>query len=198
MAGVEHDPSVGSTVTARPSYGHGLVQVLDPATDAILFDTRTLAAPTNAIRHDGKLVAGQLAFGNVVNAADPAEVLLSGLAVPLGLASEGDTLYVGDWATGIVWAVDDSGASVLASGLAFPEGLAIDGDRLLVVETGAKQVTAVDLATGDTSAVVVGLDFTARTPENFFPYGLVSGVAVDDNSIYVSDDGVNEVYKFRR
>ena len=91
------------------------------------------------------------------------------------------------------------GTSLLTDGLMFPEGLALDGDRLLVVETGAEQVTAVDLASGDKSAVIVGLDYTQRTPDGFFPYGMMSGVAVGaDQSIYVADDGVNKVYEFRR
>jgi sugar lactone lactonase YvrE len=174
------------------------LQVLDPATGAVSLDIRTLAGVTNAIRHDGDIVATQIALGNVVNAEDPTQVLLEGLAVPLGLASDGDTLYVGDWAFGNVWAVDGTGAALLASGLVFPEGMAVDGDRLLVVETGLQQVTAIDLATGDTTPVIVGLDYSDRIPEGFFPFGIMSGVAVGERSIYVSDDGVNKVYEFRR
>lgn len=132
----------------------------------------------------------------MVNAENPAEVVLDGLFVPLGLASDGDTLFVGDWATGIVWAVNDAGAAPLASGLAFPEGMAVDGDRLLVVETGLQQVTAIDLATGDTYPVIVGLDCSDCSPEGFFPFGMMSGVDVTDRWIYVSGDGVNLVYKF--
>jgi sugar lactone lactonase YvrE len=176
----------------------GTVQVIDPATGAISFDTRTLAVPTNAIRHDGTLVAAQAGLGNVVNAEDPTEVLLDGLGFPLGLASDGDTLYVGDWALGNVWAVSDSGTSLLASGLPLIEGMAVDGDRLLVVEPLLKQVTAIDLATGETSPAIVGLDYSDRVPEGFFPFGLMSDVAVSGGSIFVSDDGVNKVYEFRK
>jgi DNA-binding beta-propeller fold protein YncE len=184
-----------------------VVQVMNPATGDILQDIRTLATPTNALRHGDTLVAAQLGvpggFASVVNAEDPSEVFIDGLSVPLfvplGLASDGDTLYVGDWATGIVWAVSDTGPSILASGLSGLEGLAVDGDRLLVVETGGQQVTAIDLATGETSAAIVGLDYSDRVPAGFFPYGMMSGVAVGANrSIYVSDDGVNKVYEFHR
>lgn len=181
------------------------LQVLDPKTGAVSLDIRDLAGVTNAIRHDGDIVATQLFVGNVVNAEDPTEVLLDdtmtggvGPFVPLGLASDGDTLYVGDWATGIVWAVDDGSAAPLAGGLLGLEGMVVDGDRLLVVETGRQQVTAIDLATGDTSPVIVGLDYSDRVPEGFFPFGLMSGVDVTDRWIYVSDDGVNQVFKFHK
>jgi streptogramin lyase len=186
----------------------GAVQVLDPTTGAIAFDTRDLATPTNAIRHDGTLVASQLGVppgpASVVNAEDPSEVFLqhtdsTPLFVPLGLASDGDTLYVGDWATGIVWAIDEAGPAPIASGLMGLEGLAVDGDRLLAVETGRQQVTAIDFDTGEQSAAIVGLDFSDRVPEGFLPFGLMSGVAVGpDRSIVVSDDGANTVYRFRR
>ena len=186
----------------------GAVQVLDPATGAIEFDTRDLATPTNAIRHGDTMVAAQLGAApgpaGVVNAEDPSEVFLENsdstpVFVPLGLASDGDTLYVGDWATGIVWAIDEAGPAPIAFGLEGLEGLAVDGDRLLAVETGRQQVTAIDVNTGEQSAAIVGLDFTARAPEGAFPFGLMSGVAVGpDNSILVSDDGVNTVSRFRR
>lgn len=181
------------------------LQVLNPRTGAVSLDVRTLGGVTNAIRHDGDVVAAQIAFGNVVNAENPTEVFLDstmtggvGPFVPLGLASDGDTLYVGDWATGIVWAVDDGTAVPLAIGLQGLEGMAIDGDRLLVIETGLRQVTAIDLATGETSPAIVGLDYSDRVPLDFFPFGVMSGIAVGERSIYVSDDGVNQVYEFRR
>ena len=95
-------------------------------------------------------------------------------------------------------AVGDAGVAPLAVELSFPEGMAVDGHRLLVVETGIGQVTAIDLATGNTSPVIVGLNYSDRIPEGFFPFGLMSGVAVGERSIYVVDDGVNQVYEFRR
>ena len=187
------------------------LQVLDPVTGAVSLDIRDLVGVTNAIRHDGDIVAAQIGSqdpfvpASVVEAEGVRDVLLDGTMtggvpffVPLGLASDGDRLYVGDWATGIVWAVHDGTASILAAELAFPEGMTVDGDRLLVVETGRQQVTAINLATGDKSAVIVGLDYSDRVPEGFFPFGIMSGVAVGERSIYVSDDGVNKVYEFRR
>lgn len=184
------------------------VQLLDPSNGSVSLDVRDLFGVTNAIRHEGAIVAAQLATGagdaSVVT-VDGRDVLLDSsmtgfvpLFVPLGLATDGDTLYVGDWATGIVWAVDGGTAQPIAAGLSGPEGMVVDGDRLLVIETGRQQVTGIDLATGEMAPVIVGLDYSDRVPDEFFPWGFLSGVAVHDGWIYVSDDGVNQVYKFKR
>lgn len=177
----------------------GSVQVLDPATGEILEDVRDVVFPVNAVRYGDRLVAAQAGGGNVVNANDVTDVLIGDLAIPFGLATDGTTLYVGDWATGDIWAVDEAGPRILAAGLAQPEGMAVDGDRLLVVETGEQRVVAIDLATGDTSPVITGLDFSAAVVEGFLPTGMLSDVAIGpDGAIYVSDDGVNSVYRFER
>ncbi len=88
---------------------NGSVQLMDPATGEILQDVRTVALPINAIRHGDRIVAAAAGGGNVVNIDDPEDVLLGELGLPTGLASDGTTLYVSDWATGNVWAVDEAG-----------------------------------------------------------------------------------------
>ena len=50
----------------------------------------------------------------------------------------------------------------------------------------------------DRSPAIVGLDYSARNPDGFLPYGMMSDVDVDDKWIYVSDDGINQVWKFRK
>ncbi len=80
------------------------VQVLDAASGAVLQDLRTLAVPVNAVRFGDALAVAQVGAGNVIDARSGA-VLLAKLAYPLGLATDGDTLYVSDWASGVVWAV---------------------------------------------------------------------------------------------
>ena len=100
---------------------NGSVQLMDPANGEILQDVRTVALPINAIRHDDRIVAAAAGGSNVVNVDDSEDVLLGELGLPTGLASDGTTLYVSDWATGNIWAVDEAGPRVLAEGLAQPK-----------------------------------------------------------------------------
>lgn len=175
------------------------VQVLDLDTGTVLEDIRTLAVPTNAIRHGDALVATQGGAGNVVDAVTGDEIL-GGLFFPLGLASDGETLYVSDWGAGTVWAVSDGDPAVLlAAGLSSPEGLALDGNRLLVVEEGEDQVSAIDLSSGAVTTVIEGLTLGSRVTPGALPNGIFNGVTVAaSGSIYVSDDGANAVYEFKR
>jgi len=201
-------PATGFTVAAdgdrliTTSWFSNSVQVFDPATGEVFEDIRTLAVPLNAIRHGEALVAvqGGLPDGNNVVNAVTGEELIGGLGLPLGLASDGETLYVSDRALGTVFAVPPDGEAVpLATELSSPEGLALDGDRLLVVEEGLDRVSAIDLASGEVTPVVEGLDLGGRVIPHSLPYGAFNGVAVGPNgSIYVTEDVTNTVYEFVR
>lgn len=99
----------------------------------------------------------------------------------------------------MVWAVRDGSAEQLATGLSAPEGLAVDGDHLLVVEEGLDRVSAIDRTTGAVTTVINGLDLGSPVIPGALPHGIFNGVAVGPNgSIYVSDDGANAVYKFKK
>ncbi len=191
----------GDLLVTSTTFGNN-VQVLDPATGEVLEDYRNLAAPTNAIIHGDRLAASQLgadpSLGGSVVDARSGDVLLDSLILPVGLASDGTTLYVSDWATGTITAVTDGGSTVIASGLAGPEGIAVDGARLLVVEEGLDQVSAIDLASGEKSPVIVNLDLGPPPLEGFAPFGSITGVAIgDDGAIYVTQDNeVNALLKF--
>ena len=126
-------------------------------------------------------------------------VLVDGLSYPLGLAADGAVLYVSDRATGVVWTVNGQQVEQLASGLSSPEGLAVDGGRLLVVEEGRDRVAAINLTTGAVTPVITGLDLGSRVVPSALPHFVFNGVAVGpDQSIYVTADGANAVYQFRR
>ena len=126
-------------------------------------------------------------------------VLVDGLSYPLGLATDGAVLYVSDRASGVVWTVSDGQVEQLATGLSSPEGLAVDGGRLLVVEEGHDRVAAIDLTTGAVTSVIEGLDLGSRVVPSALPHFVFNGVTVGpDPSIYVTADGANAVYRFRR
>lgn len=71
------------------------VQVRDARTGHVLQDFRTLAVPVNAIRFGDTLAVAQVGAGDVVDALAGTE-LLGGLLYPLGLATDGHTLYLSD------------------------------------------------------------------------------------------------------
>ncbi len=172
------------------------IQVIDPTDGTVLEDIRTVPVPGNAIRHGDALVAAAIGLGAVVD-ANTGDTLIDGLFLPRGLASDGDTLYVGDWATGLIWAVSDAGTSVVASGLVTPEGLALDGDRLLVVEEQLGQVTAVDLGTGDKTVIIDGLELGYRAVPGGLPTGPFNGLAITPRgSILIPEDITNTVTEY--
>jgi sugar lactone lactonase YvrE len=161
-------------------YFSNFVQVMNTATGDIVSDDRDVETPTNAIPHDGDIAVAQAGAGNVVRLSDRS-VIIDGLELPTGLAADGTTLYVADWATGTIWSAGPGGATEVAFGLNHPEGLAVTDDgTLLVAEEGIDQVTAIDLATGDRRAaaeVELGDHYTP----GLIDYGMFTGIALDGN-----------------
>jgi len=184
-------------------YFSNVLQIVDPLTGAVSEDVRDLKTPTNAIVHgDGIAVAEAGSAdgtgpGDVVNLADRS-VLIDGLELPTGLASDGTTLYVADWRTGNIWSAGPSGKTLVAAGLNHPEGLALtaDGATLLVVEEGIDQVTSIDLTTGDRRAAAQ-VAFGDHYPPGLQPYGQFNGIALaPDGSFWVSSDIDNVLYHY--
>ena len=180
------------------------VQVWDPWADEVL-EQYPMWFPLNAIRFRDDIVVAALGMGGVVRASNGAMILpMDGTSVlmPLGLATDGDALWVGDWATGIIWEIGFDGETPLAPvpvafGLANPEGLALDIDgSLLVVEAGAQRLSRVDLLTGTVSTVVEGLSLGAPGPEGYPPHWGLSGVTVGPSgAIYITGDVDNVLYR---
>jgi streptogramin lyase len=187
------------------SWLQGAVQVWDPESDTVVEGYEDFAGPLNAIRFQDDLVVAELATGRAVRldaATGERTTLAQGLFVPAGLAASDDDLWVGDWASGVVWQIVADG-EVLASpapvagGLVQPEGLALDRDgSLLVVESGLGRLTRIEPATGATSPVASGLGVAAPAVPGTPPTWVFNGVAVGaTGDIYVTGDIANVVYR---
>ena len=184
------------------------VQVFDPETGAVTLNVSDFDGPINAIRFGGDLVVAEIGTGSIVRAdgSDPSQrqTLASGLAVPAGLAADGDDLYATDSIFGTVSQVVDGGQvlsppQVIASGLAGPEGLAVlaTGD-LVVVEAGAGRVSRVEKASGFVAPIAENLELGAPPPPLVPPTWFFNGVAVGaDGTLYVTGDVGRVLYKIR-
>jgi sugar lactone lactonase YvrE len=182
----------------------GAVQVWDPQTDQIL-EHYPMPVPLNAIRFQEDIVVADLGLGGVVWASDHAMILPmdgASVSVPAGLATDGEVLWVADWATGIVWQISFDGKTPLApvrvaDGLANPEGLAVDIDgSLLVVESGARRLSRIDPTTGVVQVVVEELELGAVGPPYSPPIYFFNGVAVGPSgAIYITGDVTNVLYR---
>ena len=177
----------------------GVVQRIDPENGDVLGAQLDFYGPSNGVYHDDDIAIAQVFSGDVVRGSDRS-VLIENLVVPLGLASRGKELFVGDWGTGMIWSVlGDAAPRMLASGLRQPKGLAVSGDWLFVVEAGADRVAAIHLPTGSVHGLIA-LDLDDPLPKvGAPPYGLPGGIAVDATRgrLYVSSDRTNQVLAYR-
>jgi hypothetical protein len=121
---------------------------------------------------------------------------------PLGLAATDDDLWVGDWASGIVFQLIADGAVLpqpvpVAQRLSGPEGLAVDRDgSLLVVEGTAGRVSRVRPETGSVTPLATGLALSATGEGMLPPFVGLNGIAVGPSgAVYVAGDLGNLVYK---
>ncbi|MFN8446168.1 MAG: hypothetical protein U0175_35590 [Caldilineaceae bacterium] len=160
----------------------------------------------NAIAFKDAIVAANYERKDVVS-IDPANpdqrsVLASGLAYPLGLATDGTNLYVGDFLRGQLFQIAADGSKLdlpklITEGLQGPEGMALTGDgRLLVVESKADRLSIVDLATGQMRVLVTDLGLLRDLPRSRPQHYFFNGVAIDaSGTIYVSADRTNMIYR---
>ena len=195
------------------SWFSGTVQVWNPQDGVtVSYDMSSAEAqgvPIDALRLNGEIIVSDLGAGGVVRACDKSVIFPIDNATffaPSGLATDGETLWVADWATGIVWGIDFDGNTPteplpVAQNLVFPEGLAYDNEGgLFVVEAGAGRVSRIDIATGEVTEIAGGLKFFGRPGvEGAPPTWGFEGVTVSPSGdIYVSGQGDNIVYRITK
>jgi sugar lactone lactonase YvrE len=195
----------GENVIVSSWFGN-VVQVWNPKSDEVL-QTIPIPIPIDAIRFKGDIAVSALGLGGVVRASDKSPIFPAGTPIfaPSGLATDGETLWVADLATGTIWQLGFNGNTLgapveLATGLKGPEGLAWDKKGgLLVVESGASRLSRIDLVTGVVSTVADGLKLSAPpiNLDNLVPPSYwFDGVAVGQSGdVYVSGGGKNVIYR---
>ncbi|OOG70764.1 hypothetical protein B0E43_18415 [Algoriphagus sp. A40] len=188
------------------SWFGAVVQIWNPQTDQVV-QSFPMGAPIDAIRFKGDIAVSDLGLGGVVRASDHSMILpIDGVNVfaPGGLATDGETLWVADWGTGLVWEIGFDGdtpkpPTVVATGLANPEGLAWYSEgNLVVVESGASRLSRIDLSTGEVTKIVDGLKLSAPAVglPAIPPTWWFDGVAVGQSGdVYVSGGGKNVIYR---
>lgn len=191
------------------SWVYGIVQIWDPAEHKLVQEYLNFSVPMNAIAFQGDLVVAELGMeegaAQVLRVNDTSRVpLITGLAVPTGLAATDSDLWVSDWYLGMVMQLVKDGETLaepipVASNLSFPEGLAVDTDgNLLVVETGIGSLSKIYLQTGEVSVIAKGLEIGAPAIPGLPPTFIFNGVAVGPSgTIYVTGDKTNVFYRIQ-
>jgi DNA-binding beta-propeller fold protein YncE len=189
------------------------IQEYDPVSHQVL-ETYTLPSlpfpfgPTNAVRFRSDLVTTEGVAGWVWRQFLPGiwmpiafypDVFTQG---PVGLATDGSSLWVTDNMNGKVFDISGSAPVEVASELSGPEGIAYyppDGS-LLVVESGAGRLLKINPSTKAKTVLAEGLDLGFHWfpvfPGNLFTSdGIIDGVAVGPSgAIYVTGNKANVLY----
>ncbi len=189
------------------SYFSGSVQIVNPQNGEVL-QVFPMAAPIDVIPFQNDILATDIGLGglawasnnNVIIPVDNANFFL-----PSGLATDGDTVWMADWGSGIVWQIDFNGSTPetpfpVATGLSNPEGLTYDGEgRLLVVESGAGRLSRIDLSNGSVTEITSGIGCSEPATVPFLPpVYLFDDVEMGPSGdVYVSGSGDGVVYRIR-
>ncbi len=188
------------------SFFSSTVQIWNPQDGVIADFADQVAAPIDAVRlNSGEVIVSDLGLGGVIRLSDNA--LIAPLAVASGLATDGETVWAADWATGNIVQLDFNGGTptpnVVASGLSFPEGLAVDKKgRLLVYETkgpaptGKSRLSRINLSNGKIKTLVKNLKPKEGGIPGFPPMWFFDGVAVGPSgAIYIRGGEKNVIYR---
>lgn len=152
------------------------------------------------------VIAAELGAGRVLGVRPGAvDVLADGLHDPVGVAVDADgACLVAESGAGRVVRIGASTVETVVDGLVCPHGLLPSGHRLFIVDAGAKQVLAVDLASGERRCIASGLPLGSAPgvqpkplrgmPPFSGPQGPFAGIAQGhDGTLFVSGDGDGSV-----
>ena len=197
---VERD---GDTLIAS-SFPFGQLQWIDLRSGRALKTREGFANPYAILRlPDERLLIAEYGSGRILAIDAPYDgepaVFAGGLDGPLGLAIDGDRLFVTEARGGRVTMLSLAGSArrEVAAGLNQPEGIALLPDgRLAIAEAGARRLVALDIDTADIHELAtdlpIGLPPFMGPPETFLP----TGVAVDSQgNILVTADVGHTVLK---
>ena len=190
--------------------GSTTISIWDPDADRLVARFEGFEECVDALSYEGDIIVSQYDTGSVLrfNPASPDDrsVIATGLEEPAGLAVHGANLYVAD-RSGTLFQILEDGETLepprpLASGLAGPEGIAAAEDgTLYVVEEDAGRVTRVDPRTGTATTVADGLvlgGLERQALAESTSVGFLSGVAVGNETLFVSDYQGNRVYRIEQ
>ena len=183
------------------SFFSSTVQIWNPENGVLEDFAEQVAAPIDAVRlNTGEVIVSDLGLGGVVRMSDNSQIVPLGVAS--GMATDGESVWAADWATGDIVQINFEGGAPVTSvfnlGLEGPEGIALDLDgNLLVYETGAGRLTRIDdFATGDRTILIEGLEPKAGGLPGFPPMWFFDGIDVGPSGdIYIRGGGENVIYK---
>ena len=190
--------------------GSTTVSIWNPDGDRLIARFEGFEECVDALAYGDDIVVSEYNTGRVLR-FDPASpdartAIASGLAEPAGLALHDDDLYVAD-RSGTLFQILDDGETLetprpVVSGLAGPEGIAAAEDgTLYVVEEDAGRVTHVDPETGTATLVADGLALGGperKALQDSSSVGYLSGIAVGNEALIVSDYQGNRVHRIER
>jgi len=205
--------TVATPITVSP-YGEQLlvsswfsntVQIWDPVKQRLMESYQDFQVPLNAIAMGDDIVVAELAGHRVVRRKVDTmelEVLMSGIAIPTGLAYKSGQLYVADWLTGNVYQLMVDGhfmstPQAIITGLKQPEGLALDEQgRLLVLETGSQKLLRINPLNSYTEILASELEIGLPGVPGLPPSWLLSSLVIDEcGKIMITQDVTNSLRK---
>ncbi len=164
-----------------------------------------------ALAGDGTVVCAEQGTGRLLAVrGGEVEVLATGLTQPVGVALDPDgTPLVAESGAGRIVRAAGGRTDTVVDQLSCPQGILVRGNQLYIVDATAKELLAVDLATGQRQRIATGLPVGSPPgvqpkplkgmPPFSGPQGPFAGItAGPDGTLYLSADGDGSVLALRR